>query len=223
MKTSGIVWLATGVLAFGMVSCQKQVLNESFDDGGKNSALSQRQSKSLNVTSINELGEIRTYTMAPPSTAPSERLRRTSENPNAITNAAFRTASGNKYNISGIVNKDGVSGEWQINHQVLGKVYVKTACNYIEGNTSAIAGVVTEVERPGAMALNYFVILRLRDNGEGGNADPDQVSSSLLYFFNWFETYDTLEDFLVDFNCENLNDDPRLASFIDIKGQVQVK
>ena len=223
MKTSGIVWLVTGVLAFGMVSCQKQALNESMDDGGKNSALSQRQSKSLEVTQINELGETRTFTMAPPSTAPSERLRRSSENPNAITNAAFRTPAGNKYNISGIVNKDGVSGEWQINHQFLGKVYLETACNYIVGNTSSIAGVVTEVERPGALGLNSFVILRLRDNGEGGNADPDQVSSQLVYFSDWFNFYNTLEDFLVDFNCENLNNDSRLANFIDIKGQVQVK
>jgi hypothetical protein len=143
-------------------------------------------------------------------------------NPNQIVTGNFRTVAGSKFNFAAVQNSDGVSGDWQINSVSLGQFYLQSICVNVVGNEATIAGIITEVIS-GNFQKNWIVYLKVKDNGEGGKAMPDQVTSQLLYYPNWFNFYPTAEDFLVDYPCSLVGTSPAFGAFGDRDGQIQVR
>jgi len=111
------------------------------------------------------------------------------------------------------INSDGeVSGQWQDGFGGgLGSIHVAVDCLTMVGDNAAIVGgVITHGTYGGIDLSGERAVTKVVDNGEGSNADPDQIS--LSYFGPFFTIGDcgdyTLSQFpLFDISC----------------GQVQVK
>lgn len=98
-------------------------------------------------------------------------------------------------------------------------------CVSTDGDDAVFAARYTSVEYPSYPVLeNNIWFWRVKDNGEGVNNDIDQNASLINISDDWFNFYNTPEDFLEDFPRITLFDDPVLQNFVDItKGQIQVQ
>lgn len=137
----------------------------------------------------------------------------------------FDTPSGNFYDFSAVMNSSGIRGEMVVDHTLAGRIESETICVSNVDNEAIFAVLLTSVETPvGALQENNIVFIKVVDNGEGKNNDPDQRSDILLIYIDWFNFYETPEDFLVDFPCSTVFDNPNFVGFTEIEeGQVQVR
>lgn len=215
MKSLNFFALAACLSCFLFTGCEKGALVDS--------ALEAETSITLQMNTVNEAGEQAIHSMTVQPAGPSGQRLQNRDYLNQMVNANFRFESGSKYNISGAMTADGISGEWQINSANLGHVKLETICVQVVGNVVNVAGVVTEIKRPGVLQDNYIVFFELKDNGEGSGAAPDQSSTFLVYYYDWFLYYPSTDAFLVDFSCETMFGNPIFAGFQDITGQIQVR
>lgn len=201
-------------LGLFLIGCQE----DSREDFSPNLSASSE----LQINSINDQGKISNHDPVDFMAGLSQGGMNLMVNPNQIVNGNFRTDAGSKYNLANVQNEDGISGDWQINSATLGHVYLQSVCVSVDGSNATIAAIVTEVVTPGVLQENYIVFLNVKDNGEGANAAPDQVSTSILYYFNWFNFYSSVEDFLADFPCGVVGTSPLFGPLLDRVGQIQV-
>ena len=179
---------------------------------------------SLQVSTVNDKGEVlktETITKHKNETTLAAQSR---SNPNQIATGDFQVTSGNLYDISAIMNNGGIHGEVEINHGTYGLIQSETLCVSTNGDEAIIAARYTSIEFPSYPVLeNNIWFWKLKDNGEGGNSDPDQTSSLILVYTNWFDIWETPQDFLEDFPCAGFYDDPDFQILVDIaEGQIQV-
>jgi hypothetical protein len=74
---------------------------------------------------------------------------------------------------------DGTSkGELQLNSRSFDVVvHIKIDCLRVVGNVAHMSGRITRVSNPDEGEVGELNRVEVRDNGEGGNAPPDQVST----------------------------------------------
>lgn len=146
----------------------------------------------------------------------------------------FTAYSGIAYDFAAILNPGGIHGEITIESQTRGTITAEALCvSTIEGE--ATAGILlNSVEFPTPFFdAGDIVYLKLKDNGEGANAAPDQTSANIIIFYNWeLFPYESPEEFVTDFSCVYIEIIYAIATgtqepfgpFQDIQeGNVQVK
>ena len=115
----------------------------------------------------------------------------------------FTAFSGNHYDFAAIQNPGGIHGEITIESMTRGTITAEALCvSTVEGE--ATAGILlTSVEFPTPFFdAGDIVYLKLKDNGEGANAEADQTSANIIIFFNWEQFgYASPEDFVTLFAC----------------------
>jgi hypothetical protein len=114
------------------------------------------------------------------------------------------------FSLVATMNSDGqVSGQWQDGFGGgTGSIHVAVDCMIMVGDNAAIVGgVITNGTVNGVDVSGQRAVTAILDGGEGNNADPDQISYSLIGPNLTCSTFDFQQFPLSDINC----------------GQVQVK
>jgi len=80
------------------------------------------------------------------------------------------------FSFNAVTHRDGsVSGQGQLNSHLGAKIHFSIDCLYVEGNVATMSGTVTNSE-----AFQEYVggpcWFRVKDNGEGSNAQPDEIT-----------------------------------------------
>ena len=88
------------------------------------------------------------------------------------------------FSLVATINSDGeVLGQWQDGFGGgIGSIHVAVDCLVIDENAAIVGGVVTHGSLNGVDLTGERVVTAVVDNGEGHNADPDQIS------YSWFLT-----------------------------------
>ncbi len=206
--------LFSAILLFSFSSCTTDNTIEEIEASTK--------IKTLDIGSIDDEGNISTQKIVidPSLTLPQSAAPRNGGKQKMTGD--FTYASGTSYEISAIENSGGIHGETLINRSTGAITKMETICVCTEGNEGIFGSIVTEIIEPGFLELDYIVFSKLIDNGEGGNAPKDQTGAFLWYYFDWWNSYDSVEEFLVDVNCSNFA--LSFGSRIEIEtGQIQVE
>lgn len=210
--------LFSAILLFSFSSCTTDNAIEEMEESTK--------IKTLDIGSINDEGivSIEKIVIDPSLVLPQSATPRNGGKQKMTGDFAY--PNGTSYEISAIENPGGVHGESLVNRANGAITKMETICVCTEENEGVFGSIVTEIIEPGFLQLDYIVFSKLIDNGEGGNAPKDQTGS-LLYFYNdWFNFYDSVEEFLVDINCSNFEDVTgfNFGGRIEIEtGQIQVE
>ena len=118
----------------------------------------------------------------------------------------FTAFSGNQYDFAAIRNPGGTNVEITIESLTRGTVTAEALCiSTVEG--VATAGIfLTSVEFPtSTFNAGDIVYLKMKDNGEGANAETDQTSANIIVFFNWeLFGFASPEEFVSSFTCVNI-------------------
>jgi hypothetical protein len=116
-------------------------------------------------------------------------------------------------------NSDGaVSGQFEF-HRFNGPVHGEVTCLTVIGNEGYIGGSITHYPADPAEIGNEFMFM-VRDNGEGGNAPPDQITYTYLGIPPGHQ-YGTAEDFC---NLEGQAYENLMAVILEIhNGNIQVR
>ena len=70
------------------------------------------------------------------------------------------------------------AGQLQLNSRSFDVlVHIKVDCLHVVGNVAHMSGRITRVSNPEEGEVGELNRVEVRDNGEGGNAPPDQVST----------------------------------------------
>lgn len=202
--------------AFMFFGCEQSTLEEEV--------ISPQVEKQLQLAISTENGEFLYSEDAKPLTGKSKDGINKKKNPNQISNGSFITQAGSVYEFSAVMNPGGTHGEIEIDHSIAGKVYAETICVATMDGEAIMAFITKSAENPGgAFVENIIWLVKVKDNGEGMNADADQHSALLLYYPDWFNFYDSVEEFLVDIPCELFFDHPSFNVMVDSQGgQIQV-
>jgi hypothetical protein len=175
----------------------------------------------LNLNSIDDDHVIRTEKQIVSSSDDIMQIADDRGNPNTRVTGNYVAISGNRYQFTAMENSSGVRGEIMAFRTNGAHVRLKTICVYTEDNEAVYAGLVTKVFEPGFLGLNYIAFFKSADNGEGANAASDQTGALLYFYPDWFDYYDSVDDFLVDINCQNFG--LGFGGLIDIEsGQIQI-
>lgn len=134
------------------------------------------------------------------------------------TNGHFAPLPGWTFTFNGIKNNGGVHGNVTLDGPIA-NFRMAADCLIFEGNEVVYGGVITEVifQDPsfcgGCLAPGVYTAFKLKDNGEGQNAPPDQFSTWMLF------GYQSLCD-LFPISAEEY------GAYVDVSGlggQIQVK
>ena len=125
------------------------------------------------------------------------------------------------------MNRGGVHGNIYWDAPSTGEFHATTICVSTYGNGEAVAAfLIKSVEFPfGDWQENNIFFRKMKDNGEGANSSPDNYSQNAIMFFDWFNFYDTPEDFLADgFSCVDLFNNSNFGGWIEVaEGQIKVR
>lgn len=180
---------------------------------------------SLQVCTVNHIGDvIKTETITKHEIKTTLAAQNRS-NPNQIAIGHFQVTSGNLYDVRAIMNNGGIHGEVEINSATFGLMQSEILCVSTNGDEAIIAARFTSIEFPGDVFLeNNIWFWKLKDNGEGGNSDPDQYASLITIYPTWFNFYNTPEEFIEDYPCANFFNWPSFQTLVDVaEGQIQVQ
>jgi len=183
------------------------------------------QGQALKMSVLNEKGDLLSTQTITANETSYPLAQNRGGNPNQIATGDVLFASGNHYVFSAIQNRGGVHGEIDIVHAVAGEIHGTTICVSTNGDGEAVAAyLIDSVEFPtGALQENFIMFQKYKDNGEGANNPLDQSGSLLLIYTNWFNTYPTADDFLVDFSCLSHFNHSAFDIWVEPLGQIQVR
>lgn len=199
-------------------SCDTNTIDDSQPVLEKNSNLA--------VGIINDAGEVLDTEIVTPNNSKVPSNINFRKSPNLNVNGNFTTDTGSLYEFSAIMNNSGVQGEVEIHSVINGHVVAETVCVSAVDNEAVFAWRIISVENPTPYVQENFIwVFKVKDNGEGANHDPDQRSWLGLVYYNWFNFYDTAEDFIADRQpCTTDFYSDTFSTYFDVtEGQIQVR
>jgi hypothetical protein len=181
----------------------------------------------MQASTVNEQGEILSTEFVSPSKDMATPSVESRSNPNQIITGGYTIATtGTQVDLRAILNNSGVHGEVDFQSNTYGLMHTETLCvSTNEDGEGIIAVRIVSVEIPtGLFQPNNIFFMKVNDNGEGANSDPDQHSFFVLVYYDWFNTYATPQDFIEDFPCSNYYNISAFQTMVNVaQGQIQVR